>query len=114
MFSVTQRKISDITNVIDSLLCIANVYKYIRGGGLSSIFLYGSVRRGLNNVWFKICCSVGLRGAVQRFGLEAARGSVLLSAEGWLFILSLVKVPFLFHFEHVLALKSISSPQRLQ
>ena len=44
---------------------------------------------GLNNVWFKICCSVGLKGAVQRFGLEAARGSVLLSAEGWLFILSL-------------------------
>ena len=44
---------------------------------------------GLNNVWFKICCSVGLKGAVQRFGLEAARSSVLLSAEGWLFILSL-------------------------
>ena len=44
---------------------------------------------GLNNVWFKICCSVGLKGAVQRFGLEAVQGSVLLSAEGWLFILSL-------------------------
>ena len=39
----------------------------------------------------KICCSVGLKGGVQRFGLEATRGSVLLSAEGWMFILSLRK-----------------------
>ena len=54
---------------------------------------------GLNNVWFKICCSVGLKGAVQRFGLEAVRGSVLLSAEGWLFILSLAHRIKIVHFD---------------
>ena len=37
----------------------------------------------------KICCSVGLKGAVQRFGLLAELSTVLFSAEGWQFILSL-------------------------
>ena len=40
--------------------------------------------------WVKICCSVGLKGAVQRFGLMAELSTVLFSAEGWQFILSLM------------------------
>ena len=40
----------------------------------------------------KICCSVGLKGAVQRFGLLAELSTVLFSAEGWQFILSLVYI----------------------
>ena len=41
---------------------------------------------GLNNVWFKICCSVGLKGAVQRFGLFAE-----LSSEFLLFVRTLIQ-----------------------
>ena len=37
----------------------------------------------------KICCSVELKGAVQRYGLKAELSAVQLSAEGWLFFLSL-------------------------
>ena len=40
--------------------------------------------------WIKICCSVGLKGAEQRFMAELS--TVLFSAEGWLFILSLGEI----------------------
>ena len=43
----------------------------------------------IQNKVVKICCSVGLKGAVRRFGLIAELSAVLFSAEGWLFILSL-------------------------